>query len=170
MSTIIQTTLGGGTLVDQADSQIEAVRALIKTYIPGMANVQKGILLPGDELIKPPIIMLQARKPRPRMYTTAKFHTDRSIEFVFWVGNDNPEPATVLATNFGQIFEKLFSNNALADIGSTNSNKFKQYQPYWINSEMSGMDYSPAFKFWQEGPKYIVGGGFTLDVQTVQIE
>jgi len=170
-NTIISTTLNSGTIADLTQDKLDAIKGLIQTYIPGMANVSYGILLPGDENIKAPCVMLQPKSKTPKMYTTAKYHTTTQIDVMYYVGDDQPTSAVIKATNVGQIFEKLFSNNALGDLGSTNSNNFKQYFPHWIDSEMSVAQFSQPYKYWiNPGPKYFAMGFFKLTLQTVQIE
>lgn len=169
MSTSIQTTL---TVTNEMDVKLEAIRTLLKAYVPGLQNIMKGILPLGDESIPLPCIMFQPVSIDSQMITTAKTQIWHRFLFVYYVGGDNAEDVALKATDVAEILKKLFSNNALGDIAGANTNRFKNYEPYWIYSEMERIEISPAFKNGRQGgqPRYVAIGTFLLKVQTVKIE
>lgn len=192
--TQIQTTLvapQGGGLKDIIDDQVEAMRAIMRVYIPGLGNFLKGIRPIGDESIPVPCLMLQARKFDPQFITTAKMHRYTMVQMVYYVGNDNPETAALMCSNVAVILAKLFSNNGLSDImpggvgfgvspygddpygdpyPDANSNSFYQYDPYWLSATVTEAGISPLFKFWGDnGPKYVAIGTFQLKLERVEL-
>jgi hypothetical protein len=156
------------------DEKVEAIRSLLTLYAGGLGKICKGILPPGDENIVVPSVYLQAAKIDAKMYTTGKYHRFWPVAFVFFNGDDNPEKAVEKCTDAGIIFVKLFSNNALGDLQTANpaSLNFKQYNPYWINSEMTTISISGLIKWLgnaETGPKYYSIGTFMLTLETAEI-
>lgn len=187
---IISTTLSdadGSVMSDRFDDKIEAIRAILRTYIPGVSNVLKGIRPPGDEEIPFPCFMVGAGGVRATMRSTAKYDTRWTVDVFWMVGDSNPEAAEQKGTNILMLLRKLFSNNASTITGagygngpygqdpygdpwpSAAANSFRQYLPYWVDSEQTKNDKSPLFKSFGDGPKYTVVGHFSLTLQTWEL-
>lgn len=173
----IQTTLtnaDSSPLTNSPDTIVAAAKALVIKYIPGIpqANIFRGIRTLGDEdAVKIPCLMLQMRNIGPKMPTTGKYNTKSPLDFGFYVGDDNSEAAALKGSSLGAIFVKLFSNNALNDISSNPpSAKYKRYEPYWDDSEMSRVEFSPVFKWAKTpGPKYVCAGFFRLTLELMAL-
>jgi len=159
----VQTTL---TVTNFTDDKANALVALFKTYIPGLTNVMKFVRPIGDKTLPLDCLMVQPKMADPRMLTTAKYETWYFFDLYYYVGGASIEAVGVKVTAVAETFMKLFSQNALGD-GSV---KFKQYEPYWTNSEMSRFEFSPAFLLGREGPKYAAVGYCQLKVMTVTLK
>lgn len=175
-NTTIQTNLVSPSQVtglqNLTDNMAEALLTLAKTYIPGITNFYKGVRPISSEDVQIPCLMLQPLNVDARMVTTAKYQKWYFFDFWFGVGDASVEKTTVKVTDVGEAFIKLFSNNALSDQGTAGAtNKFKTNGTTWVDSEMTKVDYSVAFRLerpgGQNGPKYVALGNFQLKVQTV---
>lgn len=174
----IQTTLisrgASAGLVNTTDDMAMFLMGISKKYIPGLANFYKGLRPISSEEIAVPCAMIQPMAIKPVMNTTAKFHKYRPFDIWYIVGSSTIEKTVEDATSVAEAFTKLFSNNALNDQGTAQeTNRFKKYSAggptdlNWLDSEMTTVEWSPAFLSGRPGgPKYIAVGNFLLTLET----
>jgi hypothetical protein len=144
VSTIIETA-GLATVINEFDIRGLAIRDLIKTYVPGVSGVYYGFRPLGSNDLDYPCIHIEPLMQSPKMVTTGKFHIKWEFGLFFFVRDNDPEQVVTLATSLAESLVKLFSNNALGDLSTSFSNKFKAYSGYWINSEMLNVEVSRSF-------------------------
>lgn len=166
--TQVQNTLSATNYTLQIQQQIGA---LVLKYIPGLGKVYNSVRYVSNPIVKDqaqiPCAMIQPLRDEPSMITTAKYHSFYSYKVFFMLADDDPDNLIVKLTDVGNIFQKLFSNNALGTL----NNQFKQYSPYWLDSEMTPMDYSvPIVLGRSPGPKYYAIGDMNLRMQTVTLK
>jgi hypothetical protein len=125
---------------------------LIKTYIPGFVGHYYGFRQIGDQQnpISFPAVFVEPTSEDLRMITTGKFQLKIVYNIWVFVVDNSPDDALTLITSGMEALGKLLSNNALGDIGSGNSNKFKAYTDsnntvFWIDSEMTPIEISRSF-------------------------
>lgn len=175
MNTQIQTNLislgASSGLVNVTDGLTDTLLTLCKTYIPGLPNRYKGLQPIESQGVSIPCVMLQPVSTAPAMNTTAKFQKFYLFDFWFAVGDGTVAATVVRATDAGEIFMKLFSNNALNDrTTATPTNKFKTNGSLWVDSEMTRVEYSVPFIMEKPNyPKYVALGNFQLKLQTVNL-
>ena len=174
----IQTTLisrgAMSGLVNVTDNMVMFLMGLTKQYIPGLSNLYKGLRPISSEEISIPCAMFQPMSIRADMNTTAKYHKYRPFDVWYVVGGSTIEKVNEDATSVAEAFTKLFSNNAKNDLGSASeSNNYKKYSAggpsdlNWLDSEMTTVEWSPAFLSGRPGgPKYIAVGSFLLTLET----
>ncbi len=173
-NTSIQTNLvspGQSTgLQNLTDNLMEIFKGLVQTYIPGIPHFYKGLRPFESESVQLPCVLLQPVEVQAKMSTTAKYEKWYPFDLWFAVGADSVDDAVVKCTDVGEIFAKLFSNNALNDRGVANSNQFKTYGTNWVDSDMSKISYGIPFLFGRQGAaKYCALGCFQLKIQTQKL-
>ena len=152
------------------DSFLEIFKGLIKAYIPGVPNFYKGLRPFESESVQLPCILVQPVEVIAAMSTTAKYMKWYPFDFWFAVGADSIDDAVVKCSDVGEIFMKLFSNDALNDRATTATNKFKTNGVNWVDSEMSKVSFGVPFLFGRpNGPKYCALGCFQLKLQTQKL-
>lgn len=145
MATTIPTTL---TVVNEADVRGLALRDLITSYVSIQAYY--GFRTIGSTDIVFPCVMIDPLKEILKMDRLGKYRLQISYALYFYCQESNPDAIVSQATDIGEIFAKLFSNNALGDLNGANTSKFKQYPNpsggyYWLTSEMSEIAWSTSF-------------------------
>ena len=190
----IQTTLvtpgQSAGLQNLTDNYMNVFKGLVQIYIPGLTNFYKGLRPITSESVKLPCLMVQPVEVQAEMRTTAKYHKEYPFDFWFGVGAETVDEAIVRCTDVGEIFQKLFSNNALNDAGTpAQTNQFKTMGsgygqgaygsgPYsgvpfgtdWVDSDMSKIVYGVPFKFGRPGEqKFCALGCFTLKLETQKL-
>jgi hypothetical protein len=174
IQTILVSRGASAGLINVTDDMTMFLLGLIRQYAPGLSNFYKGLRPISAESISIPCAMVQPMSIAPMMNTTAKFHKKRPFDIWFVVGGTSIEECVENCTSVAEIFTKLFSNNAKNDLGSASeSNNYKKYSAggpsdlNWLDSEMTTVEWSPAFLSGRPGgPKYIAVGSFLLTLET----
>jgi len=143
MSEVIETN--GITVTNHFDVKGTAIRDLIKQYIPGIPGVYYGFRNLGANDLDYPCIHIDPMNQKAEMLTLGKYHLFLEYGLFFFVRDNDPESIVTLVTSLAESLKKLFSNNALGDLSTTRTNKFKSYTGFWINSEMGLLEISRAF-------------------------
>lgn len=166
----------GNPIVSLVDQQIEAIKALIGTYIAGAGEVFKGVRPPGDESFPVPCVQLQAQVVRPKMYALGKWLTHTEVMVVYFTADDNADNCDQKASDLAIIFRKLFSQNALNDITGAATTQFKRYvttpagQSGWIDSEMTEIQKGPLMKWTIDNAgKYVCVSFFKLKLESTEV-
>ena len=175
-NTTIQTTLvtpgQSSGLVNITDSFMETFKGLIRLYIPGIpySHIYKGLQPIESESVQLPCVMIQPVEIIPKMSSTAKYEKWYPFDFWFAAGAESVEDCIVKTTDIGEIFTKLFSNNALNDLTGAATNKFKTNGSDWMDSEMSKVMFGVPFLSGRPaGPNYCALGIFNLKLQTQKL-
>lgn len=141
---LINTSL---TVINEADVRGQALLALIRQYIT-FADGYYGFKPIGSSTIKFPVVFVEPKGQRAIMTGTAKFDLYWTFGIYWYVRDAKSQDCVTLCTFIGEALIKLFSNNALGDIGSVPpSNKFFNYANpsgglYWLKNEIKAIDYS----------------------------
>jgi hypothetical protein len=153
------------------DTVGQAIYDLIKNYIYGLCGGDYGFRAIG--LYDPafPAVFVEPISEKAEMESTQKFRDVLSFMIYVFVIDNNPEDTLTLCTSVGSQLVKLFSNNALNDLDTTFTNKFKAYDPYWINAEMGPYQVGAYFKnpVQSSSVKYMRVGKMQLDVENVVV-
>lgn len=158
----------GITVVNELDVRGRAILALIAQYIPGFRGRYFGFKPTGDNDIVFPAIFVDPVDESPQLATTGKYEMKWGYDLIFFAVENNPEELATLISSCAESLVKLFSNNALTDIGSGNTGKFKAYAPFWIGSEMSGVQISKAFQNPDpNNPSLMRAGRMRLEIEDV---
>jgi len=142
MSEIIESNL---TVTNYFDVKGQAIVDLIKTYIPGISGVYYGFRNLGSNDLDYPCLHVEPMNQKQDMLTLGKYHLFLEYGLFFFVRDNDPESIVTLVTSLAESLKKLFSNNALGDLSTTRSNRFKAYSGYWINSEMGLLEISRSY-------------------------
>lgn len=163
--------VSGITVVNEFDVRGRAILALLGQYIPGFLGRYFGFKPLGDNDIQFPAIFVEPSDQIVSMIGTAKTEIKLTYDLYFYVVENNSEELATLISSCAESLIKLFSNNALSDIGSGNTNKFKAYAGFWTNSEMSGVQVSKAFQNPnQDGPSLMRAGRMRLEIEDFVIK
>lgn len=166
--TSIQTTLTG--VGNQIDTLYQQLKGLFETYIPGIGNTYRGVISIGSEELKFPCILVQPVDDAVEQINSGKQQDWYTFDIYWYVCDSNWQATVKLSSDVGEILKKLFSNNALNDLGSASQRKFQVNPGYWIDSRMSVIRYAPPLIFDRpDRPKYRTLGHFQLKLQTVTI-
>lgn len=137
--------VSGITVTNETRVRGIALRDLIHLYIPGFAGCYWGFRSMGDNDLDYPCICVEPAMVDAKMVTLGKFEIWWTFNLFIFVRDNDPEGVTNLLASAVESLIKLFSNNALGDLSTTFTNKFKAYSPYWIDSEMSSAEYSRMY-------------------------
>lgn len=156
--------------VDETAVRGEAMRALIKKYL----NVETRypfVPVGDDPTARFPIVYVQPVGQLPDLATTGKYKLTLSYAIFWYVLDNNASDAMYLATSIMENLIKLFSNNALNDLGTANppSHNFRAYEPFWTDSNWGArLRVRPPFKGAMAGhnEEYMVFGGGVLEIET----
>jgi hypothetical protein len=168
----IYTSLTG--VVNDTDVRGKALLELIKQYIQ-LSGFYYGFRSIGSEDIAMPCVMVEPRTKTTKMDRLGKYRI-KITYFIYWfVTESNPEAIVALCDSLSETLEKLFSNNALNDLGTANSSKYKQYPNpsggyYWLTSEMSSIRWSGTYIDAVPRGKYMRAGFMQFDVEDVVIK
>lgn len=176
MAKTIATTL---TVKNEMDLRGQALLALIVQYIPDFVGRYYGFRQIGDQQnpISFPAVFVEPTSEDAKMTTTGKYLL--LITYTIWVFvvDNSPEDCLTLITSAMETLAKLFSNNALGDLGSGNTNKFKAYTAgdgtvYWIDSEMTPIEISRSFvdAIPNSSARYMRAGMMRFVIQDVVIK
>jgi len=142
----IQSNLTG--VVDEVTYRGQAMAELIKQYLN--INTAFGLRNVGDyESLTLPIMFVE---PSPGyqadLVMTGKYQIELTFGIYWYVADNNPEDVVSLSSSIGHNLEKLFSNNALNDLGTANppTHKFYEYDPYWTDVTKFSYRSLPTFK------------------------
>ena len=169
-TTLASPSLSSGQVINDVDNLTSALLSLFGTYFPGVKALRgwRNLGTADQDRAPVPCIMVRARNVATKMETSARFTKWYEMGIVFVVGGDSPEECEVNVTGAGAFMEKLFSNNALNDRNSGNSNQFMVYPGNWLDSAMGNISFEPAFISGRpQGPRYFAYGEFNLRLQIV---
>ena len=157
-------------VVDETTVRGQAMVALIKQYL----NIQTafGLRNLGDyQGLTLPILFVE---PAPgyaaEIVAVGKYQIELTF-FLFWyVADSQPEDVVSLCSSIGHNLEKLFSNNALNDLGTVSppSHSFYVYEPYWSEVMTFGFRCLPTFKnpLTNQGGEFMRLGKATVKIRT----
>lgn len=164
----VPTTL---TVVNDVDVRGQAMVALIKQYIGIQGYYGFRSIGASEPSITLPCFMVDPKGERDKMVKLGKYRKQWDYSIYFYVSESSPDAIVTLASFVGEALVKLFSNNALGDLNGANTAKFKQYPNpgggyYWLNSEMTTLDWSSTFLSGaQQGQKYMRAGIMRLTIE-----
>ncbi len=148
MAKTIASTL---TVTNEMDVRGRAMLDLIGTYIPGFVGRYYGFRQIGsmEKPVSFPALFIEPVSEDAKMVTTGKYEIRIVYNIYFFVIDNSSEDVLTMITSAAESLAKLFSNNALGDLGSGNTNKFKAYSVgstvYWLDSEMTPIEISRSF-------------------------
>ena len=170
MSKSVDTTL---TVINETDLRARAILNLISTYIPGLTGRYYGFRSLGSNDLSFPCVMVEPDSQNPAMLTTGKYHLRFNFSIFWFVYDNNAADVVTLATSVGEALVKLFSNDALGDLQTSNppTNRFKQYSGFWLTSEMTSVEISRTIlNAYPNRAKYMRAGIMRLMVEDVVIK
>ncbi len=136
------------TVINETDVRGRALLELIKSKIT-FPTALYGFRPEGDSPSGTPYpaLYVEPKSQIPAMVTTAKYDLKFVYGIYWYVRGNSQEDVVTQASWIGEALIKLFSNNALNDIGVANppTNKYKAYSPFWLVSEMLEMRFSVTF-------------------------
>jgi hypothetical protein len=163
------TTSGLGAFVTDIETKGQQILTLVKTYIPGFMGRYYGYQNIGKTDIAFPAFFVEPMTVDFKMVTTGK--TELWIEYMleWYILENSPADAVTLCTYIADALKKLFSNNALGDVGSGNTNKFKNNPGFWIYSEMLSIEIGRSLRnpTPQSQDRYMRAGRMRFKVQDV---
>lgn len=155
-------------VINETEVRGKAMRDLIKKYLN--IDVYYPFTPIGDRPeLRFPCVFVQPLNQMPDLATTGKYELRLSYA-LFWYTYDNvAHDATALSTDIMENLIKLFSNNALNDLGVIvpPSHNFRAYEPFWTDSNwVNRLRARPPFKVALPGKKeqYMVFGGGVLEI------
>lgn len=155
-------------VINETDVRGQAMQALIKKYLN--VNTYYPFTPIGDNpKVRFPAIFVQPLNQLPDLETTGKYHL-RIAYAIFWYVLDNDaQDATSLSTSIMENLIKLFSNNALNDLGITvpPTHNFRAYEPFWTDSNWTArLRARPPLKNAVQGhnEEFMVFGGGVLEI------
>lgn len=171
MSTTIPTQL---TVVNETDIRGQALRDLIKSKMNIQGYYGFRSLGASDPAITFPCFMVEPKGQRPAMDRLGKYRKYWDFVIYIYVTENSPDAIISLCSFVGEALVKLLSNNALGDLGSGNSNKFKTYPNpgggyYWLTSEMSTLEWSANYLNATPNIKYMRAGVMRFTIEDVVI-
>lgn len=152
-----------------------AMLALIRKYLT-FRDGYYGFKSLGvsEEKIKFPVIFVQPRSQDAVMIGTAKWHITITYSLYWYVRDNKLQDVLAQVTNASEALVKLFSNNALGDLTTATTNKFKQYANpaggyFWLEAVIKGMDWTVPYLNPQVQPdaRYECAGRMTVDIMDV---
>lgn len=151
----------GLTVVSEIDVRGRALLALILANISFTGSYYGFRPTGADATIRYPAIFVEPKSEIARMTGTAKFELKFLYGIYWYVRGNSPEDVVSLSSWIGEALIKLFSNNALGDLGIANppSNKYRNYANtgggyYWLDSEMIDVRFATAYLEGDAGAKY----------------
>lgn len=133
--------VSGITVTNDTDIRGQAIRDLIRLYIPGFSGCYYGYRSEGDNDIDYPAIFVEPAGQEAQMRTTGKYQIQWSYNLFLFVRDNDPLNITTLVSSGIESLVKLFSNNAFGNL----DNRFKAYDGYWIDSTMNSIEISRAY-------------------------
>ena len=149
---------------DETTYRGQAMAALIKQYLN--IDTEFGLRTIGDNPQQTyPCIFVQPNKPD--LATTGKFEINLAFSIFWYVVDNSPVDIVSLAASIGHALEKLFSNNALNDLGTAAppSHSFYGYEPYWTDITDFNFKVSPTLK----NPTSVGGAWMRMGMATINI-
>ena len=157
-------------VVNETDVRGEAMAALIKKYL-NIPAYYPFTPIGDNAAVRFPCVFVQPLNQLPDLATTGKYNIKLAYA-LFWYALDNKATdATALSTSIMENLIKLFSNNALNDLGSAvpPSHNFRAYEPFWTDSNWTArLRARPPLKGAVPGhdEEYMVFGGGVLEVES----
>jgi hypothetical protein len=141
-------TIDVATIVPVTDIETKGLQilSLIETYIPGFVGRYYGYKNIGRSDVSFPALFVEPMSVDFKMITTAKHEIWITYMLEWYILENNSSDAVTVCTYAADALKKLFSNNALGDIGSGNTNKFKNNPGFWIYSEMQNIEISRSLR------------------------
>ena len=145
----VNTTL---TVVNDTDVRGKAMRDLICQYITFPQKGNYGFRAEGpNPWIQYPSLFVEP-KGLPKIEQVSLGHYDIKWTYaIYWYCRDNEAEQVVSQSAFiGQALIKLFSFNALDDLGAASTRQYQQYPNpsggyYWLDSDMLSVDFGTIF-------------------------
>lgn len=142
----IQSNLTG--VVDETTVRGQGMAQLIKQYL----NIQTGYGLRnlGDmPNVTFPILFVEPSPGyNPSLVMMGKYQIELTYYLFWYVCDTDPEDIVSYCSSIGHCLEKLFSNNALNDLGTASppSHNFTNYPGFWTEVDSFSFKCLPTFK------------------------
>lgn len=135
-------------VVDETTVRGQAMTNLIKQYLTIPANY--GLMNIGDmpNVVFPILFVEPSPGYSPSLVMMGKYEIELTY-FIYWYVTDtNQQDIVSFCSSIGHNLEKLFSNNALNDLGTSSppTHKFCQYDPYWREVSSFSFRCLPTFR------------------------
>jgi hypothetical protein len=154
----------------QIDIRSQEIIRLLKTYFKGFREVYYGHRPIGNQDIVFPCAMVEPGSVNVNPGTVGKFHVLIPYQIFFYIQNNDRNVLPKLQADIGWGLAKLFSNNALGDLGSGNTKKFKGNPGFWIDSTIKELALSATYAWSNDGqPSFARAGILSLQVEDVII-
>lgn len=120
-------------VVDETTVRGQAMAQLIQLYV----NIPTffGLRNLGDQpaLTLPVLYVEPSPGYEPSLVMTGKYEIILKYNLYWYVADNSAEDVVSLCSSIGHNLEKLFSNNALNDLGTVSppTHKFCEYDPFW---------------------------------------
>lgn len=163
-------THGLGTFVNEIDKRGLAIVDLITTYITGV-QAYYGFRPIGANDLTFPCVFVDPTVVDVPMVSTGKTTMKFTFDLYFYVIDNNPADVVTLCSSLAWELIKLFSNNALGDVGSGNTNQFKNYSGYWIYADTKSVQLSRTMANPVANPTgdFIRAGVMRLELEDVAV-
>ena len=141
------------TVINETDVRGKALLALIMANVSvagfyGFRSI--GVQNPMS-LVSFPCVMVDPAWQTAVMERLGKYTIKIGYNLYFYLQDSDPDSIVTQATDIGEALIKLFSNDALGDLGSPGqTNKFKTYPNpaggyFWLNSDMGKLTWSTSY-------------------------
>jgi hypothetical protein len=135
-------------VVDETTNRGQAMAQLIKQYLG--IQTKYGLQNLGDNpsLTLPILFVEPSPGYAPELSSTGKYQIILTFNLYWYVVDQSPEDIVSLCSSIGHNLEKLFSNNALNDLGTVSppSHNFCSYEPNWTDVMKYSFRCLPTFK------------------------
>lgn len=140
LSVINETKVRGNAIVDLVDTYVDGIVETVYGFQPLTGAVTRSF----------PCLFVDPKSQNARMAMTGKYQINLVYDLYFYVVENKPQDVLDMITSLSETLIKLFSNNALDDLSTTFSKKFKTYANpnggmYWLDSEMRALTWSDLF-------------------------
>lgn len=135
-------------VVDETTVRGQGMAALIKKYLN--IQTQYGLMNIGDypNLTLPILFVEPSPGYEPSLVMMGKYEIALTFYLYWYVVDSKPNDLVSFCSSIGHNLEKLFSNNALNDLGTANppSHSFCTYPGFWTEVEHFSFRCMPTFK------------------------
>ena len=164
--------LNGGTTLTYTDKTaqiLNGIELLVRQYIPYFVEVYRQHRPISVEDLKFPCVMIEQEKPAEKLVSTGKVESRNTYTIYFYIVNNSRDGLVEYQSQAMNALLKLFSNNALGDLQTTPTYKYKRWyvsplEQYWIDSEIMAVEYSPTFSFFNpDKEQFCRAGRLTIE-------
>ena len=171
---VVPTTL---SVTNETAIRGQAMLDLITQYITFADSFFGFHPLGSNPQIRFPVLFVEPKSQYADMdSTTAKFWIKITYAIYWYVRDEKADDCAKLSSFIAEALIKLFSNNALGDIGTANppSNKFRNYANpggglYWLEAVIKSIDWSVNYLDPEVSPalRYERSGRMLVEIKDV---